>query len=76
MPLLLNTDRWYYLLEELSQEPNLDPLPYLLTLPIHPESELSAGSRQILSSRPDLKTVVLSLNYSTVFLVTANSKPW
>jgi len=46
-------------LEALSQQPNLDPLLNLLTLPIRPESELAASSQQILASRPDLDTVVL-----------------
>jgi predicted transposase YdaD len=48
-------------LEELSQQPNLDPLLNLLTLPIRPESELAASSQQILASRPDLDTVVLPM---------------
>ena len=43
-------------LEELSRQPNLDPLLNLLTLPVRPESELAASSQQILASRPDLKT--------------------
>jgi hypothetical protein len=43
-------------LEELSQQANLDPLLNLLTLPVRPESELAASSRQILASRPDLDT--------------------
>ena len=43
-------------LEELScQQPNLDPLLNLLTLPVRPESELAASSQQILARRPDLK---------------------
>ena len=48
-------------LEELSQQPNLDPLLNLLTLPVRPKSELAASSQQILASRPDLDTVVLPL---------------
>ena len=48
-------------LEELSQQPNLDPLLNLLTLPVRPESELAASSQQILASRPDLDTVVLPM---------------
>ena len=48
-------------LEELSQQPNLDSLLNLLTLPVRPESELAASSQQILASRPDLKTVVLPM---------------
>ena len=48
-------------LEELSQQPNLDPLLNLLTLPVRPESELAASSQQILARRPDLKTVVLPM---------------
>ncbi len=42
-------------LEELSQQPNLDPLLNLLTLPVRPESELAASSQQILASRPYLE---------------------
>jgi predicted transposase YdaD len=42
-------------LEELSQQPDLDPR---LSLPVRPESELAASSRQILARRPDLGTVV------------------
>jgi len=37
-----------------TQQPNLDPLLNLLTLPVRPESELAASSQQILASRPDL----------------------
>ena len=48
-------------LEELSQQPDLDPLLNLLTLPVRPESELAASSQQILARRPDLKTVVLPM---------------
>ena len=50
-------------LEELSQQPNLDPLLNLLTLPVRPESELAASSQQILARRPDLDTVVLPMWY-------------
>jgi predicted transposase YdaD len=48
-------------LEELSREPDLDPLLNLLTLPTRPKSELQASSRQIVASRPDLSTVVLPM---------------
>ncbi len=48
-------------LEELSQQPSLDPLLNLLTLPIRPESELQTSSREILASRPDLDKVVLAM---------------
>ena len=48
-------------LEELSQQPSLDPLLNLLTLPIRPTSELAASSQQILASRPDLDQVVLPM---------------
>jgi predicted transposase YdaD len=48
-------------LEALSQEPNLDPLLNLLTLPVRPESELAASSQQILARRPDLDKVVLAM---------------
>jgi len=48
-------------LEKLSQQPDLDPLLNLLTLPLRPQSELPASSQQILASRPDLDTVVLPM---------------
>ena len=48
-------------LEKLSQQPDLDPLLNLLTLPLRPQSELPASSQQILASRPDLDMVVLSM---------------
>ncbi|MCP9910606.1 DUF2887 domain-containing protein [Cyanobium sp. BA20m-p-22] len=48
-------------LEELSRQPNLDPLLNLLTLPVRPENELAASSQQILARRPDLDTVVLPM---------------
>ena len=48
-------------LEALSQQPDLDPLLNLLTLPVRPESELAATSQQILARRPDLDTVVLPM---------------
>ena len=57
---LLNEVHWISL-EALSQQPNLDPLLNLLTLPVRPESELAASSQQILASRPDLDTVVLPM---------------
>ena len=44
--------------EDLGQEPNLDPLLNLLTLPVRHESVLQACSQQILAKRPDLNTVV------------------
>ena len=57
---LLQEVHWVSL-EELSQQPNLDPLLNLLTLPVRPESELAASSQQILARRPDLDTVVLPM---------------
>ena len=57
---LLNEVHWISL-EELSQQPSLDPLLNLLTLPIRPESELQISSREILASRPDLDKVVLAM---------------
>ena len=48
-------------LEELSQQPDLDPLLNLLTLPVRPEGELASSSQQILASRPDLDKVVLAM---------------
>jgi len=52
--------RWLSL-EELSREPDLDPLLKLLTLPVRPEAELEVCSQQILASRPDLDAVVLPM---------------
>jgi predicted transposase YdaD len=60
LQVLLQEVHWINL-EELSQQPNLDPLLNLLTLPIRPESELAASSQQILASRPDLDQVVLPM---------------
>jgi hypothetical protein len=48
-------------LEALSQQPNLDPLLNLLSLPVRPENELAATSQQILAMPPDLHTVVLPI---------------
>ncbi|MEB3184596.1 MAG: hypothetical protein VKM97_01795 [Cyanobacteriota bacterium] len=45
----------------MSRQPDLDLLLNVLTLPVRPESELAASSRQILASRPDLDTVVLPM---------------
>jgi predicted transposase YdaD len=59
LQVLLQEVHWINL--ELSQQPNLDPLLNLLTLPIRPESELAASSQQILASRPDLDQVVLPM---------------
>ena len=60
LQVLLKEVHWINL-EELSQQPDLDPLLNLLTLPVRPESELAASSQQILARRPDLKTVVLPM---------------
>ncbi len=60
-PVVLLEEVHWISLEELSQQPNLDPLLNLLTLPVRPESELVASSEQILARRPDLKTVVLPM---------------
>ena len=60
LQVLLQQVHWISL-EELSQQPNLDPLLNLLTLPVRPESELAASSQQILARRPDLDTVVLPM---------------
>ena len=48
-------------LEALSQQPDLDPLLNLLTLPVRPEDELPVCSQQILASRSDLDAVVLPM---------------
>ena len=60
LQVLLSEVHWISL-EELSQQPDLDPLLNLLTLPVRPESELPACTQQILASRPDLETVVLPM---------------
>jgi predicted transposase YdaD len=48
-------------LEELIQQPSLDPLQNLLTLPIRPEADLAQSSQQILGRRPDLITAVVPM---------------
>ena len=48
-------------LEELGQQPDLDPWLTLLSLPVRPEAELPASSQQILERRPDLLSTVLTM---------------
>ena len=48
-------------LEELGQQPDLDPLLNLLTLPVRPEAQLPASTQQILGRRPDLLSAVLPM---------------
>lgn len=48
-------------LEELGQQPGLDPLVSLLTLPIRPEAEIQNATQQILGPRPDLLETVVSI---------------
>ncbi|MDM7938695.1 MAG: DUF2887 domain-containing protein [Cyanobium sp. CZS 48M] len=48
-------------LEELGQQPDLDPLLNLLTLPVRPEAELGTSTQQILERRPDLLSAVLPM---------------
>ena len=60
LQVLLQEVHWISL-EDLSQQPDLDPMLNLLTLPVRPESELATSSQQILARRPDLKTVVLPM---------------
>ena len=48
-------------LEELGQQPGLDPLVGLLTLPVQPEAEIQSATQQILGSRPDLFETVVSI---------------
>ena len=57
--LFLEQEVLWLSLEELSQDPNLDPLLNLLTLPVRHESELQAFRQQIVARQPDLKAVVL-----------------
>jgi predicted transposase YdaD len=48
-------------LEELGQQPDLDPLLNLLTLPVRPGAELPTTTQQILERRPDLLSAVLTM---------------
>ena len=48
-------------LEELGQQPDLDPLLSLLTLPVRPEAELGPSTQHILERRPDLISAVLPM---------------
>jgi len=48
-------------LEELGQQPELDPLLSLLTLPVFPMPEMPGATDQILPPRPDLLESVLSI---------------
>jgi len=48
-------------LSELGQQPDLDPLLNLLTLPVRPEAQIPAATQQILEQRPDLLSAVLPM---------------
>ena len=48
-------------LEDLSQQPGLDPLVGLLTLPVRPKPEIRGATDRILKPRPDLVEAVLSI---------------
>jgi predicted transposase YdaD len=48
-------------LEELGQQPGLDPLLSLLTLPVQPKPEIRGATDRILKPRPDLVDAVLSI---------------
>jgi predicted transposase YdaD len=48
-------------LEELGQQPGLDPLLSLLTLPVRPEAESPIATQQILGRRPDLIETAVSI---------------
>ena len=48
-------------LEELGQQPGLDPLLSLLTLPVRPMPEIAGATNRILQPRPDLLESVLSI---------------
>ena len=48
-------------LEECSQQPELDPLVSLLTLPVLPKPEIPGATDRILQPRPDLIEAVLSI---------------
>ena len=48
-------------LEQLGQQPRLDPLVSLLTLPVQPKAQIQSATQQILGSRPDLFETVVSI---------------
>lgn len=48
-------------LEELGQQPDLDPLLTLLTLPVQPEAQLKRSTQQILVRHPELLSAVLTM---------------
>ncbi len=48
-------------LEELGQQPGLDPLLSLLTLPVRPQPDIPRATDQILGPRPDLLEIVVSI---------------
>ena len=48
-------------LEELGQQPGIDPLLSLLTLPVLPKPDIPGATEQILQPRPDLLEIVLSI---------------
>jgi predicted transposase YdaD len=48
-------------LEELGQQPRLDPLLSLLTLPVLPKLDIRDATKRILQPRPDLVEAVLSI---------------
>jgi len=48
-------------LEECSQQPELDPLVSLLTLPVLPKPEIPGATEQILQPRPDLLDTVVTI---------------
>jgi len=48
-------------LEELGQQPGLDPLVGLLTLPVLPKPDIRSATDRILKPRPDLVEAVLSI---------------
>ena len=48
-------------LEELGQQPGLDPLLSMLTLPVLPKPEIRGATDRILQPRPDLLEAVLSI---------------
>ena len=48
-------------LDELGQQPGIDPLVGLLTLPVRPEAEIQTATDQILRPRSDLLDTVLSI---------------
>ena len=62
-------------LEELGQQPGLDPLLSLLTLPVLPKPDIPGATEKILQPRPDLLEP-LSLSWESGFPISLARKSW